>query len=205
MASVETTAPGLAGSLSGQEDARAAGLSEDAFTALYRAHRDRLLAHAYGITRDFHGACDVVQETFLRASREVRLGREEFRVRAWLLKVCGHLALNRVRDEARRREREARGAAADFYSKDATTPSTRGRAAAAASPDAAEEALGRQMGRELLTAMQALPPAYRRVLLLRYAEELSCAEISELLGVPAGTVMSWVHRARLVLRRRLSP
>lgn len=173
-------------------------------TALYRTERDRLLGHAYGVTRDFHGACDIVQETFLRASREERILRGDFRVRAWLLRVCGNLALNWVRDCARREARESgqpvwRG---NYESKGSSSRKSTARREPS-SPDAAEEVLRRQMGRELLEAMDAIPAAYRRVLLLRYAEGMSCSEIAEWLDTPAGTVMSWIHRARLVLRRRL--
>lgn len=177
----------------------AATASEETIVSLYRAYRDRLLGHAYGITRDFHFACDVVQETFLRASREPRLAAPDFHVRAWLLRVCGNLALNRLRDEGRRRERDGspglppddsgiRGLSLDGVSQPA---------------DPAEEVIRRQMGEELLKAMAELPATYRRALMLRYGEGLTCTDIAALLEVPAGTVMSWIHRARQVLRRRL--
>jgi RNA polymerase sigma-70 factor (ECF subfamily) len=173
--------------------------SEETIVALYRAYRDRLLGHAYGITRDFHFACDVVQETFLRAAREPRLAAPDFHVRAWLLRVCGNLALNRLRDEGRRRERDgAPGLPPD-------DGGIRGLLldGGRQTTDPAEEVIRRQMGEELLKAMAELPATYRRALMLRYGEGMTCADIASLLEVPAGTVMSWIHRARQVLRRRL--
>ena len=50
--------------------------------------------------------------------------------------------------------------------------------------------------------MQELPPDYREVLLLREVEELSYRQIAEVVGVPVGTVMSRLARARTTLRRR---
>lgn len=56
---------------------------------------------------------------------------------------------------------------------------------------------------EIIQAIDALPEAFREVLILREIEELSYAGISEVLGCPQGTVMSRLARARLLLRRQL--
>ena len=53
----------------------------------------------------------------------------------------------------------------------------------------------------LARLMEQLPAEYREVLLLREVEELAYKEIAEVTGVPIGTVMSRLSRARLVLRR----
>lgn len=182
----------------GEGDERTCPVVEvETLTSLYRAYRDRILGHAYGILRDLEAAGDVVQETFLRASREPRLTEPGFRIRPWLLRVAGNLALNRVRDEARRRERELR------HVLESSAAGARYPDEASADGDPAAEVLRRQMGREMLDAMETLPAGYRRVLLLKYGEGLSCDEISRMLEVPLGTVLSWIYRARLVLRRRL--
>ena len=52
------------------------------------------------------------------------------------------------------------------------------------------------------TALDALPPLYREVLVLREIEEMSYADIATVLGVPQGTVMSRLSRARAELRLR---
>lgn len=57
---------------------------------------------------------------------------------------------------------------------------------------------------EIIQAVDSLPEVYREVLLLREIENLSYAEIAEVLNCPQGTVMSRLARARLLLRRQLA-
>jgi len=52
--------------------------------------------------------------------------------------------------------------------------------------------------------MRALPLPYRQALVLRYHEGLSVDDVARILEVPAGTVMSHLYRARLVLKRHLT-
>ncbi|MGE0455261.1 MAG: sigma factor-like helix-turn-helix DNA-binding protein [Vicinamibacteria bacterium] len=58
---------------------------------------------------------------------------------------------------------------------------------------------------ELNRALLALPEAFRAAVVLRDVEDLSYAEIARALGVPIGTVMSWIHRGRTLLRNALPP
>jgi RNA polymerase sigma-70 factor (ECF subfamily) len=58
--------------------------------------------------------------------------------------------------------------------------------------------------RDLERAVAALPPRYREVIALFHVQHRSYAEIADALGVPMGTVMTWLHRARKELRERLS-
>ena len=60
-----------------------------------------------------------------------------------------------------------------------------------------------QMDQELVRAIQNLAEGYRSVLLLWAVEELNYAEIAERLGLPVGTVMSRLHRARKKISMRL--
>ena len=55
----------------------------------------------------------------------------------------------------------------------------------------------------VLAALADLPPAFREVLVLREIEELSYAEIADVIGSPPGTVMSRLSRARAELKRAL--
>ena len=62
---------------------------------------------------------------------------------------------------------------------------------------------GTERAMVLWEAVQALPPRQRAVLVLRYREDLTEAEVARLLGVPVGTVTSASHRALARLRQRL--
>jgi RNA polymerase sigma factor (sigma-70 family) len=70
-------------------------------------------------------------------------------------------------------------------------------------PDPEEVAMQKDRGTLLRKAMERLPPSFREVLVLRELEEMSYKEIAEITGMPAGTVMSSLSRARGRLRQSL--
>lgn len=140
------------------------------------------------LLRDEHDAQDVVQEAFLRAWRfyaSFRGGDE----RAWLLTIVRHCCYTwrRGRHDAGRvtfDEAQHGADAASRYASDtrAIDESERGNLAA---------------------ALDQLPREFREVLVLREIEDLSYKEIAGVTGVPIGTVMSRLARARERLRRVL--
>ncbi len=139
----------------------------------------RLVALALSIVKDAEEANDVVQDVFIKAMREARLFQEDFRTQAWLFRVTRNLCFNRVRD---RRRREHILAAADF-----------GHSAPARQIDVV---LGAEQQEELLEAFERLTADHRDILLLRYYEDKSYAEIADALSIKLGTVMSRLSRAR---------
>ena len=164
---------------------------------------DRLLPHldaAYNlarwITRDDHDAEDVVQEAFVRAMRyfESLRGSE---ARPWLLAIVRNTAYTWL---AKNRPAEVVAVEEDELVE-----------LAAASQDAAdavenpEVVLLRSANRKVVNqAIEALPVAYREVLVMREIEDLSYKEIAEVAALPIGTVMSRLSRARELLRRSIA-
>lgn len=138
-----------------------------------------LLSHARSIVHNAEEASDLVQETFIRAMREPRLFDSDFHIQAWLHRVVTNLAFNSDRNRRRRGFLlETR------YEAGGTLPSAEGLLAEAQ----AEQAFRRTLG--------VLTEAHRRILELRYVEDLSYAEIAVALDVKMGTVMSRLSRAR---------
>ncbi len=74
---------------------------------------------------------------------------------------------------------------------------------AAPAGDPEQQAARRERARRLWAAVAALSQAYREILVLRDFHDLAYAEIAEVLGIPAGTVMSRLHAARTALRAGL--
>ncbi len=149
-----------------------------------------LLRVARRLTSDPHDAQDLVQETLLRAYRA--LDRFDGRhPRAWLLTIMRNARANQLRkrqptlmrdDEAFSQER-ARGA-----------DGRRG---------AEEQVLGEMVDPTLREAFGGLSKKLRDVVILVDIDGLTYREAAETLGVPEGTVMSRLHRARKRLRRHL--
>jgi RNA polymerase sigma-70 factor (ECF subfamily) len=139
------------------------------------------------LTRDDHDAQDVVQEAYLRALKFFG-GFHGGDGRGWLLTIVRNACHTWLA------HKRARGAAA-------FDEEVHGVAADAAAPDTA---LARKEGRQAVRqAVEELPLELREVVVLRELEGLSYKEIAAAAGVPIGTVMSRLSRARERLQRRL--
>jgi RNA polymerase sigma-70 factor (ECF subfamily) len=151
-----------------------------------------LLDNAYTLARhlmrDEHDAQDVVQEAYLRAWRFFGTfhGGDE---RAWLLTIVRHCCYT-----SRRGRRDETHVAYDeeHHGVEAGAPY------AADARAVAESERG-----NIDAALERLPPEFREVLVLREIEELSYKDIARVTGVPVGTVMSRIARARERLRKAL--
>jgi RNA polymerase sigma-70 factor (ECF subfamily) len=157
---------------------------DERFEAEMLPHLRSLFGAAYRMTGNAHDAEDLVQETFLRAHRAFDRFAPGSNARGWL-----HTILHRVRTDAFRKRRRR-----------PPTVELTGEGPATAPP---QDALA--SGREdLERALGALPEVFRTAVVLRDVEELSYAEIAEVLDVPVGTVMSRIHRGRTLLREALA-
>ncbi|NJC00011.1 MULTISPECIES: sigma-70 family RNA polymerase sigma factor [Sphingomonas] len=146
----------------------------------------RLRRYARVLLRDSAAADDLVQDCLERAISRWHQRRADGDARAWLFTILHNLAMNRMRQTARR--------GAHVQVEDASP------AAVARAPD--QEAGIHQ--RDVLQALDRLPDDQRAVLLLVTIEELSYADAAKALGVPIGTVMSRLSRARTRLREEIA-
>jgi len=147
----------------------------------------RLRRYARVLTGDMHRADDLVQDTLARAWEKRRLWQAGSDLRAWLFTIMHNVHVNqfslRQREYAQASLDADDGPAAGWEIPVRPTQSD---------PVELSEVLG-QIGR--------LPLAQREVLILAAVEELRYEEIGDVLGVPIGTVMSRLSRAREKLRR----
>jgi RNA polymerase sigma-70 factor (ECF subfamily) len=149
------------------------------FERLMMPEAPRLLRFARRFTGDIPGAEDLVQETLLKAWRSFRQFRDGTSPRAWLYRI--------LVNSSHEHGRKARVAPVSLDD----------RIPAAASSTAIERL-------EMNQALDSLPLEHRTVLLLGVVEGFTCREMSEILQVPIGTVMSRMSRARQSLREKLS-
>lgn len=135
-----------------------------------------LRRYARALTRDADIADDLVQDTLVRALRSEHLFQGE-EVRSWLYTILTNLNRNRLRSLARR------PALSSIEDNDA--------------PDLAGPEAG---GRDIERALATLADDQRQALLLVVLEGLSYREVAEVQGVPIGTVMSRLARARVQIK-----
>jgi RNA polymerase sigma-70 factor (ECF subfamily) len=151
-----------------------------------RENGERLWRLGFRLTGDRQEAEDLTQETFYEAWRALGSLRHQAAARSWLVSILFHRASRRLR---RRRTRPAASRPID-EEVDASPVS---------GPDL--ETLARHEG--LQRALDALDPDRRMAFLLVFHEGHSCREAAERLGIPLGTLLSRVHRARGELRWHL--
>lgn len=172
------------------------------FESLALPHLDAAYSLAFWLMRDRADAEDVVQDACIRALR----GFDGFRggdIRPWLLAIVRNVAWRAL--AVRRRGFNVIPIEAAFAPGDEDGPRAPSFAPGAFASDepSAETLLIEAGDRALLTrALAALPPLFREILVLREVEDLSYADIATVLGIPRGTVMSRLSRARGELRLR---
>jgi RNA polymerase sigma-70 factor (ECF subfamily) len=168
------------------------------FEALVRAHVDRCHAIALRVTGNPHDAEEIAQDALVRAYRALATyGPDrirELRLRPWLATIVLNLCRNRAR---------ARSAAV------ASTPlaplvEAGWEPRADASSDPASLALAGADRERLAAHLAALPDRYRIPVVLRHVDDLSYAELAEVLGRPEGTLKAQVHRGLAMLRAAMT-
>jgi RNA polymerase sigma factor (sigma-70 family) len=143
-----------------------------------------LRRYARALLHDPGEADDLVQDCLERALSRAGQKRAGEPLRPWLFSIMHNLFV----DQVRRRARRGGTVALDPFAE--TLP---------VRPLQDDDLACR----DVLRLLEALPPEYRAVLLLVGVEEFSYADAARVLGCPAGTVMSRLHRARDMLRRML--
>lgn len=171
---------------------------ERAFRELIDAHRDRVFNITYRMLGNRAEAEDVTQEVFISVFKTIESFREESKFSTWLYRVAVNACKNRIKYLARRHDRDRDEL--DETSQ-ATNGAVNGAPVRAAQPDKALASM--QMEKLLQQAIADLDEDQRAVVILRDVEELSIEEICEITNLPDGTVKSRLHRARLVLRKKM--
>jgi len=172
-------------------------LTREEFEQRALEHIDTLYRIARRLTRDPVRAEDLVQETFLRALR----GRDAFRLepfgmRPWLLRIMH----NQYYSQSERERRQP--LPLDGEHLDSATQSAQRSHHHDFLPPLSDASFD-GMDEKLVRALDALPSEYQIVLMLWAIDGLSYKEIAEAVGIPMGTVMSRLHRARQRLSEQL--
>lgn len=166
---------------------------ERAFGELVSRYESKVYSLALKMLRNPEDAEDVLQDTFLRAYRGIKSFKGNSTFSTWVYRITANSALMRLRkrqlptvsiDDAD--EREAPINIADW------------------APGPVEQMLNQETQAAMTEAIDALPPEFRQVFVLRDIEELSNAEVAEILDLSVAAVKSRLHRARLKVRNRLA-
>ena len=171
-----------------QLDVLAAQADRAAFAVLYRRYLDRVYGYAFYQLGDHHDAEDATERIFLAALRALPEFRDQGSTfRAWLFRIAHNTIANAHRSRTRRRTEPL--------------PDDYERIAPNADP-AGQVALADEL-REIRRAVGGMPEDRRQVILLRFVDDLSTAEIAQVLDRSPGAVRVLLHRALRDLAGRL--
>lgn len=167
-----------------------------AFRTLVERYQRRIYQLALGMMKDPDEAMDIVQETFVRVHKYLPAFKGDSSFFTWSYRIATNLCL----DAARKRGRTERidlqdGEQAELEA--AMDPPS----AALVGPQRA--VLNEELKGKLDDALQGLSENHRAILLLREVEGLSYEELSKVLGIRKGTVMSRLFHARLKMQSKL--
>lgn len=185
--------------MEGLETGRRGGEGAAAFEALLAG----ILPGAYGVARSLTGnpadAEDLLQEAALLAFRAFASFTPGTDFKAWFYRILTNRHYERFRRSARRPATVALDEAPDLYLYQRTAEA----GLHARCDDPATLVMSKMTTDQVLAAIAALPDDYRGVATLYFVEDMTYQEMAEVLGCPAGTVRSRLHRGRKLLQQKL--
>ena len=169
------------------------------FHDLIRPYERKVYLTTLALLGNEADAEEAAQETMIKAFRNLGSFRSESRFSTWLTSIALNEARSRLR-KAKRVQIESLDGSSESYEGDFTP------AMLTDWREIPSEALERsELRTALRTAVSELPPIYREVFTLRDLEELNVEETARALGVTANVVKVRLHRARMMLQKRLVP
>jgi RNA polymerase sigma-70 factor (ECF subfamily) len=171
----------------------------EAFERLVVRHQKQMMNVAYRMINDYDEACEVVQDAFVSAFKNIKTFRGDAKFTTWLTTITLNLSKNRLKQIKSRRGHEA-------FSLNEQVETDDGRMTIDF-PSKEPTVLSRLEKRDVQSRVQdcvkKLEPDFREVLVLRDLQDFSYEEIGTILKVKAGTVKSRLFRARELVKECL--
>jgi RNA polymerase sigma-70 factor (ECF subfamily) len=164
----------------------------DSFEVLVKKHQKKMLNIAYRMIGNYEEACEIVQDAFISAYRNLKGFKGKSKFSTWLYTIVMNLSKNRLKRLKTQLHREK-------FSLDNPVLTNDGQIKvepASSEPSALDKLEKRDVQQKVQECINSLDDEFREVLILRDIQGFSYAEISDLLKAPEGTVKSRLFRAR---------
>ena len=158
-----------------------------AWDILFRRYQLPLYVYVFELVHDEQASLDIVQETFIAATRHLGGLREDGKFGSWLFGIAHQKCVQRWRKQGRETAALETLAAEPVEVED----------------DPAEVLIRAEQEDSVMSLLKELPVPQRAVLLLHYVEEFSLEEIAAVTGAALGTVKSRLHYAKKALKKLL--
>jgi RNA polymerase sigma factor (sigma-70 family) len=151
---------------------------------------------AYRLTLDRDDAKDLLQDTYLKAYRFINSFQQGTNAKAWLFRILKNSFINDYRKKSKEPNKVDYQEVETYYnSEDVDRQIT---------PDLRVESLSNMIGDEISNALNSLDVDFKTVIILCDLEGFKYDEMAKILDIPIGTVRSRLHRARNLLKEKLS-
>lgn len=166
------------------------------FEKEFMPHIDSMYNFAYRLTFDQDDSKDLVQDTYMKAFRFINSFQEGTNAKAWLYRILKNSFINDYRKKSKEPSKLDYQEVEQFYNSE-DTPSN-------STVDLRIEATKDMIGDEISNALNSLAIDFRTVVILCDLEGFTYEEMAKILDIPIGTVRSRLHRARNLLREKLT-
>jgi RNA polymerase sigma-70 factor (ECF subfamily) len=172
---------------------------ESAFRELIGRYERPVFSLIYRLVRDREKAEDLSQDTFIKVLNALDRYDPSYKFSSWIFKIAHNTAL----DQLRRREPETLSLDGSPHARTAAEIEATTLTPASGDESPEEFASSREVGEEIERAIGTLRAEYRTAILLCHVEGRAYDEIAEIMGVPLGTVKTFIHRGRNELKKHL--
>ena len=162
----------------------------------FMPHLDILYNFAYRLTYDEDDAKDLVQDTYLKSYRFAESFQKGTNAKAWLYRILKNSFINDFRKKSKEPAKVDYQEVENFYNSENVDDDR--------TVDLRIDAVRDMLGDEISLALSSLAVDFRTVIILCDLEGFTYDELSKILDIPIGTVRSRLHRARNLLKEKLS-
>src|SRR3954465_5106199 len=166
---------------------------EASFEELVSRYQRPIASYVYRMVGDYDSALDLTQEVFIKVYNSLARYRSEFKFSTWIYKIAHNAAIDHLRRHSVREQ--------VLLTRDENSQPEIAIESRRLTPEQESEREERRS--EIESVVQALPAAYRELIVLRHSHDLSYDEIAEVTGLPLGTVKNRLFRAREAMRELL--
>jgi len=159
-------------------------------------HIHSMYNFAYRLTLDQDDSKDLVQDTYLKAYRFIDSFQQGTNAKAWLFRILKNSFINDYRKKSKEPSKVDYQEVEAYYNSDEVDRQI--------TPDLRVESLQDMIGDEISNALNSLDVDFRTVIILCDLEGFKYDEMAKILDIPIGTVRSRLHRARNLLKEKLS-
>jgi len=169
---------------------------QEIFEKEFLPHINAMYNFGYRLTLDRDDAKDLVQDTYFKSYRFIESFQRGTNAKAWLFRILKNSFINDYRKKAKEPSKVDYQEVEQYYNSDDVDRQI--------TPDLRVDSLKDMIGDEISNALNALDVDFRTVIILCDLEGFKYEEMAKILDIPIGTVRSRLHRARQLLKEKLS-